>query len=135
MTYITKQTISTLHVESPKDFDIKPERLIADKAYGSASMLGWMIEEKAIEPHIPVWDKTERKDGTFERDDFKQNEEADEYRCPADKALRSEWHLFKSPRKHVTNADTIIYRSSQRDCATRFDEVTVSVEFSNLGIG
>ena len=71
MTYITKQTISTLHVESPKDFDIKPERLIADKAYGSASMLGWMIEEKAIEPHIPVWDKTERKDGTFERDDFK----------------------------------------------------------------
>jgi hypothetical protein len=58
--------------------DIKPERLIADTAYGSASMLGWMVEEKAIEPHIPLWDKTERKDGNFERDDFKSNEEADE---------------------------------------------------------
>jgi len=99
-------------------FDIKPERLIADTAYGSAPMLGWMVEEKAIEPHIPVWDKTERKDGTFERDDFKWNEEADEYRCPAGNALRSEWRPFKNPRKHVTNADTIIYRSSQRDCAT-----------------
>lgn len=98
-------------------FDIKPERLIADTAYGSAPMLGWMVEEKAIEPHIPVWDKTERKDGTFERDDFKWNEEADEYRCPTGNALRSEWRPFKNPRKHVTKADTIIYRSSQRDCA------------------
>jgi transposase len=99
-------------------FDIKPERLIADTAYGSASMLGWMVEEKAIEPHIPVWDKTERKDGTFERDDFKWNEEADEYRCPAGNALRSEWRPFKNPRKHVTKENTIIYSSSQRDCAT-----------------
>jgi transposase len=98
-------------------FDIKPERLIADTAYGSAPMLGWMVEEKAIEPHIPVWDKTVRKDGTFERDDFQWNEAADEYRCPADNALRSEWRPFKNPRKHVTKADTIIYRSSQRDCA------------------
>jgi hypothetical protein len=101
-----------------KRFDIKPERLIADTAYGSAPMLGWMVDEKAIEPHIPVWDKTERKDGTFERADFKWNEAADEYRCPAGNALRSEWRPFKNPRKHVTNADTIIYRSSQCDCAT-----------------
>ena len=99
-------------------FDIKPERLIADTAYGSAPMLGWMVDEKAIEPHIPVWDRTERKDGTLERDDFKWNEEADEYRCPAGNALRSEWRPFKNPRKHVTKEDTIIYRSSQRDCAT-----------------
>ena len=99
-------------------FNIKPERIIADTAYGSAPMLGWMVDEKAIEPHIPVWDKTDRKDGTLGRVDFQWNEEDDEYRCPAGNALRSEWRPFKSPRKHVTNADTIIYRSSQRDCAT-----------------
>jgi hypothetical protein len=55
-------------------FDIKPERLIADTAYGTAPVLGWMVEEKGIDPHIPVWDKTERKDGTFRRGDFKGNE-------------------------------------------------------------
>lgn len=64
-------------------FDLKPQRLIADAAYGTAPMLGWMVEEKAIEPHIPVFDKTERKDGTFERDAFQWNGAADEYRCPA----------------------------------------------------
>ncbi len=94
------------------------ERLIADTAYGTAPMLGWMVEEKSIEPHIPVWDKTERKDGTFANGDFQWNEEADEYRCPAGNALRSEWRPFKDPRTHVTKDDTIIYRSSQRDCAT-----------------
>ena len=46
--------------------DLKPERLIADTAYGTAFMLGWMVEE-GIEPHVTVFDKTERKDGTFQR--------------------------------------------------------------------
>ena len=37
---------------------IKPKRLIADTAYGSAAMLDWVVEQKQIEPHIPVWDKS-----------------------------------------------------------------------------
>ena len=98
-------------------FDLKPERLIADTAYGTAPMLGWMVEEKGIAPHIPVFDKTERTDGTFQRDDFHWNEEHDEYRCPAGKALRREWRPFKNPRTHITKADTIVYRSSKSDCS------------------
>jgi hypothetical protein len=31
---------------------ICPERLVADSAYGSAEMLGWLVNEHAIEPHI-----------------------------------------------------------------------------------
>ena len=99
-------------------FDLKPKRLIADTAYGTAPMLGWMVEEKAIEPHIPVFDKTERKDGTFERDDFRWDEAADEYRCPADKPLRKQWRMFKKPRTRITKAETIIYRAQQSDCAS-----------------
>ncbi len=98
-------------------FDLKPERLLADTAYGTAPMLNWMVEEKRIEPHMPVFDKTERKDGTFQRDEFHWDEAADEYRCPAGKVLRSNWRPFKNLRTHITKADTIIYRSSQRDCA------------------
>ena len=69
-------------------------------------MLGWMVEEKAIAPHIPVFDKTERTDGTFQRDDFQWNEEHDEYRCPAGNTLRPEWRPFKNPRTHITKADS-----------------------------
>jgi transposase len=116
----------TAEVESTKvmverveaNFDLTPERLIGDTAYGAAPMLAWMVEEKAIEPHVPVWDKTERKDGTFSRSDFEWNEQANEYRCPAGHALRSQRRPFKTPRTGITKADTILYRSSQLDCAT-----------------
>lgn len=99
-------------------FELKPERLIADTAYGTAPMLGWMVEEKDIEPHVPVWDKTKRKDGTFQCEDFHWDEAVDEYRCPAGNALRRNWRPFKNPRTHITKADTIIYRASEHDCAT-----------------
>jgi transposase len=51
-------------------FDLKPTRLVGDTNYGSAAMLGWLVNEKQIEPHVPVLDKTERTDGTFSRSDF-----------------------------------------------------------------
>jgi hypothetical protein len=70
-----------------------------------------MVEEKNIEPHVPVWDKTERKNDSFSSNDFYWNEEAEEYRCPAGNALRSEWRAFKNERSHVTKANTTIMKS------------------------
>lgn len=70
---------------------------------------------KRIEPHVPVWDKTERKDGTFSSSDFAWDEQANEYCCPEGHALRSDSRAFKNPRTRITKADTIIYRSSQFD--------------------
>ena len=51
-------------------FGIKPEWLAADTAYGSAPNLEWLVNEKAIAPHVPVIDKSKREDGTFSREDF-----------------------------------------------------------------
>src|SRR6202790_5852567 len=51
-------------------FDLYPARLIGDSAYGSAEMLNWLVNDRGIEPHIPVYDKSQRTDGTFSRDDF-----------------------------------------------------------------
>jgi hypothetical protein len=99
-------------------FDLRPQRLIGDTNYGTAEILGWMVDEKQIEPHVSVWDKTQRNDETLSSSDFKWNEEADEYRCPQGRVLRRQWRPFKNLRTHVTKADTIIYRSSQSDCAT-----------------
>src|SRR5262247_2307100 len=39
-------------------FGLKPERLAGDTAYGSAPMLDWLINERNIAPHIPVWDRS-----------------------------------------------------------------------------
>jgi len=97
---------------------IKPSHLIADTAYGTGPMLGWLVDDKQIEPHIPVWDKTEREDGTFSRSDFTWDERADEYHCPGDKPLRREWRAFIKPRTHITKAETIIYRARESDCGS-----------------
>jgi hypothetical protein len=80
-------------------------------------LLGWLVEEKQIEPHIPVWDKTQRTDDSLSSSAFHWDEQRDEYRCPQGYALRSEWRLFTRPRTHITRADTIIYRSRHSDCA------------------
>ena len=108
----TKTMINRVEVT----FDIRPERLIADTAYGSAPMLAWVLDEKGIEPHIPVWDKTQRQDDTLSSGDFQWDEAANEYRCPEGRPLRNQWRAFKTARSHITQADTVIYRASQRDC-------------------
>jgi transposase len=98
-------------------FALKPTRLIGDMAYGAAELLGWMVNDKAIEPHVPVWDKTQRTDNTLSSSDFQWDEQRNEYRCPEGRALRSNWRPFKNARTHITKADSIIYRSSKFDCA------------------
>ena len=91
-------------------FDLKPQRLIGDTNYGTAEILGWMVDEKQIEPHVSVWDKTQRNDETLSSSDFQWDEQADEYRCPQGHPLRRQWRPFKNLRTHITKADTIIYR-------------------------
>jgi hypothetical protein len=99
-------------------FHVKPNRLIGDTAYGSAPMLEWLVNIKGIEPHVPVWDKSERNVDVFNRSDFTWEEQDNRYRCPAGKLLQSRRRNFKKLRSHVTKANTIIYRSSQVDCRT-----------------
>ena len=69
-------------------FGLWPERLAADAAYGSAENLAWLVHERVIEPHIPVFDKSQRSHGTFSRDDFAYDHKRDCYICPAGKELR-----------------------------------------------
>ena len=95
---------------------LKPDRLIGDTAYGSAAMLGWLVDTKAIEPHVPVRDRYERSDGTFSRSDFQWREDNDDYLCPAGKVLRRDRRNFTTPRSGVTKANTILYRASAHDC-------------------
>ena len=97
-------------------FELYPERLIGDTAYGSAEMLNWLVHDRGIEPHIPVFDKSERMDGTFSRADFAYDHESDTYVCPAGHRLQRYRRRFATPRAGVTKDNTILYRASKFDC-------------------
>jgi len=60
----------TMIDRTARRFGITPRHLAADSAYGSAANLAWLVKERQIEPHIPVFDKSNRTDGTFSRSDF-----------------------------------------------------------------
>jgi transposase len=97
-------------IERTEDrFGLYPEWLAADSAYGSAEMLGWLVHERGIEPHIPVFDKSARTDGTFERGDFTYDHDRDVYICPASKMLTCTGTL-------VNDGATLLYRASKREC-------------------
>ena len=97
-------------------FDLWPERLIADTGYGSAEMLNWLVNDRGIEPHIPVFDKSKRTDDTFSRDDFVYDHASDTYRCPAGKTLRRYRRQFTVPRIGVMKDNSLRYRASKHDC-------------------
>jgi hypothetical protein len=98
--------------------DLMPERLIADTAYGSGPMLDWLVDKRGIAPHIPVIDKSGRKDGTFERADFTFDVENDLYICPGGKALKQFRRAFTTPRSGPNKDETIRYRARKSDCDT-----------------
>jgi transposase len=91
-------------------FDLYPARLMGDSAYGSAEMLGWLVYEHGIEPHVTVFDKSARKDGSFSRDDFTYDHERDVYYCPGGKMLATTGTL-------VNDGTTMLYRALQHECA------------------
>ncbi|SDG32708.1 transposase [Thalassobaculum litoreum] len=97
-------------------FGLWPERLIGDTGYGSAEMLNWLVHARGIEPHIPVFDKSKRTDGTFSREDFSYDHDSDTYRCLGGKLLQNSRRAFTEPRSGVTKDDTRIYRASKSDC-------------------
>jgi len=97
-------------------FGLKPQRLSADSAYGSAEILAWMVEEKNIAPHVPVWDKGERVDGTFSRSDFVFDAVSNTYTCPGGKILQQYRRPFTIPRSGVTKDNMRLYRARQSDC-------------------
>jgi hypothetical protein len=95
-------------VERTKErFELKPDRMAGDVAYGTGGLLGWLVDRK-IDPHIPVWDRSERDDGTFSRADFTYDKDNNLYICPGGKSLKT--------TGRVHGGRTIYYRTSKRDC-------------------
>jgi transposase len=89
-------------------FDLQPQRLAGDTVYGAVRLLKWLVDRK-IAPHVPVWDKSVRTDGTFSRSDFIFDRERNVYVCPAGKLLT---HSGLIDQGHL-----LPYRASRSDCS------------------
>lgn len=90
-----------------KRFDLRPRRLAGDTVYGAVRLLKWLVDRQ-IAPHIPVWDKSARTDGTFSRADFVFDRSRNIYVCPNGKLLHT--------TGTVIDGGTLRYRAAKRDC-------------------
>src|SRR5208283_4778357 len=106
-TYDEVAATKTMIKRTEQTQGLKPKRLLADTAYGTGKFLGWLIET-GITPHIPVWDKSGREDGTFSSNDFKFDRERNVYVCPTNKLLRTTGNAGADHK--------VRYRASRRDC-------------------
>ena len=79
-------------------------------------MVGWLVDERGIEPHVNLIDKSERTDGTFSRSDFTFDTERDLYVCPGGMELRKYRRAFSTPRESIAKDGAIRYRAAQYDC-------------------
>src|SRR5688572_6651917 len=106
----------TMIARTQDRFGLWPARVAADAGYGSAENLAWLVHERGIEPHIPVFDKSQRSDGTFSRSDFAYDHQRDLYVCPGGKELRHYRRPFGQPRVGVDPEGLMRYRASKLDC-------------------
>ena len=90
-------------------FDLQPQRLAGDTVYGAVRLLKWLVDRN-IAPHVPVWDKSARPDGTFSRADFVFDRERNIYVCPGGAVLTS--------TGNVDQGHIVYYRANKNDCAT-----------------
>jgi hypothetical protein len=89
-------------------FGLRPQRLAGDTAYGAVRLLKWLVDCN-IAPHIPVWDKSARPDGTFSRADFVFDHDRNVYTCPGGAELTSTGNIDQGHFVH--------YRASKNDCS------------------
>ena len=89
-------------------FGLRPRRLAGDTAYGAVRLLKWLVD-RSITPHIPVWDKSARHDGTFSRADFVFDQGRNIYVCPGGAVLTSTGNIDQG---HIVH-----YRASRNDCS------------------
>jgi len=89
-------------------FDLRPQRLAGDSVYGAARLLKALVDRK-ITPHVPVWDRSARPDGTFNRSDFVFDADRNVYICPGGAQLTSTGNIDQG---HI-----VYYRANKRDCS------------------
>ena len=92
-------------------FGLKPGWVAADTAYGTSDNLVWLTLNRQILPFIPIFDKDERKDGTWSRSDFTWDEENDRYICPEGKEMLHPRRNYSDPARNAPGWRARKYRT------------------------
>jgi transposase len=98
----------TMVARVERRFDLRPQRLAGDTVYGAVRLLKWLVDRN-IAPHVPVWDKSARTDGTFSRADFVFDQQRNVYTCPGGAELTSTGNIDQG---HI-----VYYRASKSVCS------------------
>src|SRR4051812_29466514 len=114
-TYDEVAATKTMIERTDKRLGLKPKRLAADTAYGTGKFLGWLIGPR-LTPHIPVWDKSTREDGTLSRSDFLWDKRRGVYICPNNKVIHTSGtvHEGQSPPYLASKLDCDVCRLKAR---------------------
>ncbi len=77
-------------------------------------MLNWLVHDRGIEPHIPVFDKSQRTDGTFSR----ETSPTTRHRPTAARRQNRSTIVGASPYRGPASMkdNSMRYRASKRDC-------------------
>jgi hypothetical protein len=97
------------------NFTLQPSRLL-DSAYGSADMPGRLVDERDIEPHVTVFDKSARKDGAFAREDFNCDPS---WRRLCERRLRKKVEMLFVHLKRILQLDRLRLRGSSSQLPAR----------------
>jgi hypothetical protein len=95
------------------------------------------VDERGIEPHVNLIDKTERTDGTLSRSDFVFDPPRNLYVCPGGKELRKYHRTFAKPRDGPTKEGGGATQRAKRDLRRREAGVRVGrphgSDFATIG--
>jgi hypothetical protein len=86
-----------------------------DTAYGTGPLLGWLVD-RMIAPHIPIFDKSNRIDGTWSRADFEWDAENDQYICREGQELKQFRRSYSDPNRGPTSEGRAKYRALKLTC-------------------
>ncbi len=78
-------------------------------------MLDWLVKRE-IAPHIPVFDRAGRKDGTWSRTDFEWDAETNQYICPEGEALKQFRRNHSDPNRGPTRKGVAKYQALKQTC-------------------
>ena len=90
--------------------------LIADRAYDTDAIRG-LAAAHGARANIPVFDKSERRDGAFPATDFFYDHRADAYACPGGKMLKPYWRDITRRRPEFGPDGFKRYFARKQDCA------------------
>jgi hypothetical protein len=106
----------TMLDRTAEQFDVSPSRLVADGGYGSAEMVGWLVDERGIEPHVKLIDQGRAHGRDLLSQRLRLRFGAQSLCLPRRQRAEEIPPRFRQARDGVTKDGTMIFFARKQDC-------------------